>query len=63
MNEVSHERHLWPRASSLIIEETLEFCIGCFWIVGAVFNRDYPGNRGWKPLPPTINFNLIDAKF
>jgi hypothetical protein len=28
--------------------------------VGAVFNRDYPGNRGWKPLPPTINYSLED---
>jgi len=31
--------------------------------VGAVFNRDYPFNRGWKPLPPTINFNLNDIDF
>jgi hypothetical protein len=31
--------------------------------VGAVFNRDLLSrikicNRGWKPLPPGINFNL-----
>ena len=32
--------------------------MGWFWIVGAVFNRDYPLNRGWKPLPLTINFSL-----
>ena len=31
--------------------------------MGAFFNRDYPGNRGWKPLPPTINYNLNDLKF
>jgi hypothetical protein len=38
----------------------------CFWIVGAVFIRDYPLNRGWpstssdgpKPLPPTPNYSL-----
>jgi len=28
--------------------------------VGAVFNRDYPGNRGRRPLPPSINHNLND---
>jgi hypothetical protein len=27
------------------VEETLSFCIGCFWIVGAVFNRDQPFNQ------------------
>ena len=32
-------------------------------IVGAVFNRDYPGNRGRRPLPPTINYNLNDIEF
>ena len=32
------------------------------WIVGAVFNRDYPFNSGWKPLPPTINYNLNDIE-
>ena len=31
--------------------------------MGAVFNRDYPFNRGWKPLPPTIDFNLNDIEF
>jgi hypothetical protein len=31
-------------------------------IVGAVFNRDYPYNRGWKPLPPAINFYLNDLE-
>jgi len=41
-------------AASLIEIETLLHCSGWFWIVGAVFNRDYPGNRGCKPLPPTI---------
>ena len=59
---VSHERRLWPRASSLIGKETLQFGIGCFWIVGAVFNRDYPFNRGWKPLPPTINYSPNDIE-
>jgi hypothetical protein len=32
-------------------------------IVGAVFNRDYPGNRGRRPLPPTINYNLNNIEF
>jgi len=40
-------------------------------IVGAVFNRDYPGNRGRpatssaesRPLPQTINFYLNDLEF
>ena len=59
---VSYKRHLWPRASSLIKKETLQFGISCFWIVGAVFNRDYPFNRGWKPLPPTINYSLNDIE-
>ncbi len=27
-------------------------------MVGAVFNRDYPGNRGRRPLPQTINLYL-----
>ena len=31
--------------------------------MGAVFNRDYPGNRGRRPLPPTINYNLNDIEF
>ena len=39
--------------------------------MGAVFNRDYPGNRGRpatssvesRPLPPTINFFLNDLEF
>jgi hypothetical protein len=31
--------------------------------VGAVFNRDFPGNRGRRPLPPTINFYLNDLEF
>ena len=31
--------------------------------MGAVFNRDYSSNRGWKPLPPTINYNLNDLGF
>jgi hypothetical protein len=35
----------------------------CFWIVGAVFNRDYPGNRGRRPLPPTIDYNLNNIEF
>jgi hypothetical protein len=26
--------------------------------VGAVFNRDIPGNRGRRPLPPATNFYL-----
>jgi len=53
--------------------ETLQFCIDCFWIVRAVFNRDYPFNRGCpslkaagckqKPRPPTTNFNLNDIGF
>ena len=30
--------------------------------MGAVFNRDYPFNRGWKPLPPTINYNINDIE-
>ena len=30
--------------------------------MGAVFNRDYPFNRGWKPLPPTINYSLNDIE-
>jgi hypothetical protein len=34
------------RPASLIGEKTLQFGIGCFWIVGAVFNREYPGYRG-----------------
>ena len=46
----------------MIGKETLQFGIGYFWIVGAVFNRDYPGNRGWKPLPPTINYSLNDIE-
>jgi len=53
------------KAADLIEKETLMFCIGCFWIVGAVFNRDDPFNRGWpatssvesKPLPPTVNYS------
>jgi hypothetical protein len=31
--------------------------------VGAVFNRDFLGNRGRRPLPPTINFYLTDLEF
>jgi len=31
--------------------------------VGAVFNRDYPVNRGWKPLPPIIQYCLYDIEF
>jgi hypothetical protein len=31
--------------------------------VGAVFNRDFPGNRGLRPLPPNINFYLNDLEF
>ena len=31
--------------------------------MGAVFNRDYLGNRGRRPLPPSINHNLIDFEF
>ena len=31
--------------------------------MGAVFNRDFLGNRGRRPLPPTINFYLIDLEF
>ena len=39
--------------------------------MGAVFNRDYPVNRGWpatssvesKPLPPTVNYSLNDIEF
>jgi hypothetical protein len=31
--------------------------------VGAVFNRDYPGNRGRRPLPPTIDYNLNNIEF
>ena len=30
--------------------------------MGAVFNRDYPFNRGWKPLPPTINYSPNDIE-
>jgi hypothetical protein len=30
-------------ATSLIVEETFYLYIGYFRIVGAVFNRDYPG--------------------
>jgi hypothetical protein len=51
------------KTASQIEKETLWFCIGCFWIVGAVFNRDFPGNRGRRPLPPTINFYLNDLEF
>jgi len=32
-------------------------------VVGAVFNRDYPNNRGWKPLPPTIKHSLKHTEF
>jgi hypothetical protein len=46
-------------ATSLIKKETLSYCTGCcIGTVGAVFNRDDPGNRGWKSLPPTIDCNL-----
>ena len=31
--------------------------------MGAVFNRDFPGNRGRRPLPPTINFYLNNLEF
>jgi hypothetical protein len=45
-----------------------------FLIVGAVFAcipllfsgataRDYPGNRGRRPLPPTINYNVNGIEF
>jgi len=30
--------------------------------VGAVFNRDDPIDRGWKPLPPTSNYGLNDIE-
>ena len=60
--DLANERRLWSRASSLIKKETLQFGISCFWIVGAVFNRDYPFNRGWKTLPPTINYSLNDIE-
>jgi len=30
--------------------------------VGAVFNRDYLDNRGWKPLPPTIHYSLKNTE-
>ena len=51
------------KTAGQIEKETLWFCIGCYWIVGAVFNRDYPGNRGQRPLPPTINYSLNDIEF
>jgi hypothetical protein len=34
-----------------------------YWVVGAVLNRDYPDNRGWKPLPPTIHYSLKNTDF
>jgi hypothetical protein len=51
------------KTAGQIEKETFWFCIGCYWIVGAVFNRDYPGNRGQRPLPPTINYSLNDIEF
>ncbi|CAB1076221.1 hypothetical protein D1AOALGA4SA_4019 [Olavius algarvensis Delta 1 endosymbiont] len=47
-------------------KKTLWLLVGCFRTVGAVFNRDSPGNRGRpatssvesRPLPPTIYFNF-----
>ena len=51
------------KTAGQIEKETLWFCISCYWIVGAVFNRDYPGNRGQRPLPPTINYSLNDIEF
>jgi hypothetical protein len=53
---------LTKKEAGLIEKEILQFGIGFFGIVGAVFNRDYPFNRGWKPLPPTINHSLIDSE-
>ena len=31
--------------------------------MGAVFNRDFPGNRDRRPLPPTIKFFLNNLEF
>ena len=49
--------------ASQIEKETLLFCNGGFRIVGAVFNRDFPGNRGRRPLPPAINFYLNELEY
>jgi len=39
---------LAKKTASLSKKETLSYRIDRFWVVEAVFNRDYLDNRGWK---------------
>ena len=67
-DEVSYERRRWPQASSLIKKRNWFDSHRFLGVVRAVCNRDllgltYADNRGYKPLPPTINLSLIIMLF
>jgi len=59
----TYQRRRRPQKRPVQSKKKLSKVIALLLIVGAFFNHDFPGNRGRRPLPPTINFDLIDLDF
>jgi len=72
MSAINSFSHLYTsfRILGLIEKKLCNFVSVVFGLWSGFFNlslskvnRDYPVNRGWKPLPPTTNYSLNNIEF